>query len=417
MGDLSEVYRLEVSQGGMMRKLFGSVRPFRPRSLLTAAVVGLALLSFALPGAAAASAPGNDDFATATAITSLPFSATVSIGDSTTEPNEPFFCTFMPQTVWYRYQPATSGYVKVGLTSDVTDAFVEVFTGTSLDALQADGCFPSAQGQDFFFLQAGVTYYFQVGTQSVESGNVGLTLQAPRAPTNDDLGQAMQINSLLPLDDFVDMSAATFAPGDPTDCFSGIPNIWYAFTPAVDTRLAISSRLGQPSFSVYSGSPGSLQLVSCGSFPYVLDAKKGSTYYIEIVDQETIDLIFGEAFALTNVTVDQRATVEGTSGSVTVGGTVTCNAQGDALVNIDLTQRLNSKLVAEGVVTLFPSCSTASTAWTGTVVPFFGPSVGPFRPGAATINVTISACGTPPGSIFTCDSKVVTQSVLLLPRT
>jgi len=321
----------------------------------------------------------------------------------------------MPQTVWYRYQPTTSGYVKASLASDVGDAFVEVFSGSTFDNLGADGCFPSAQSEQFLFVQAGTTYYFQVGTQSVEPGNLDLTLQAPRPPANDDIGQATRLSPLLPLHDFVDMSSASVASSDPTDCFSGIPNIWYAFTPTADTKLAIASTLGQPSFSVYSGTPGSLQLVSCGSLPYVLDAKSGNTHYIEIVDQEAVELVFGEAFTIKDVAVDQPASVQPNSGSVTIGGTITCNAPGDALIHVDLTQRINSKLVAEGVETLFPSCSSAGTAWSGVVVPFFGPQSGPFKPGLATISVTAEACGTPSGSVFTCDSKVVTQKILLLP--
>jgi len=389
----------------------------RNRRLRLAAVLiaGTAFLALALPGQTAAAPPSNDNFADATVVSALPFSGNVSIGNATAEPNEPFFCTFMPQTVWYRYQPATSGYLKASLSSDVTDAFVEIFSGSSLDTLNADGCFPSAQSEQFLFLQAGTTYYFQVGTQSVEPGNLGLSLQAPRPPANDDISQATQLSPLLALHDFVDMSSASVAANDPTDCFSNIPNIWYAFTPTADTKLAIASTFGQPSFSVYSGAPGALQLVSCGSLPYVLDAKKGITYYIEIVDQEAVELVFGEAFALTDVAADQAATVQAGSGGVTVGGTITCNAQGGALVHIDLTQRINSKLVAEGVLTLFPSCSTASNRWNGVVAPFFGPAVGPFKPGQATITVTAEACGTPLGSVFACDSKVVTQKILLLP--
>ena len=129
----------------------------------------------------------------------------------------------------------------------------------------------------------------------------------------------------------------------------------------------------------------------------------------------SVELVFGEAFTIKDVAVDQPASVQPNSGSVTIGGTITCNAPGDALIHVDLTQRINSKLVAEGVETLFPSCSSAGTAWSGAVVPFFGPQSGPFKPGLATITVTAEACGTPSGSVFTCDSKVVTQKILLLP--
>lgn len=323
----------------------------------------------------------------------------------------------MPQTVWYRYQAPVSGEVKVGLTSDVADGFVEMFSGTDFGSLQADGCFPSAQGTQFTYLQAGATYYFQVGTQSDEPATLGSTLQPPRPPTNDDLGQARSLDS-LPLHDFVDMSSATFGPSDPTDCFSGIPNVWYSLTPAVETKLAIAQELGQPAFAVYSGSPGALQLVSCGSLPYVLDAKPGTTYLIEILASDpSISVAFSQAFSLSAVSVAPRVVVNTDTGTATVTGSIRCNAGGDGLVSLTVTQRLNNKIHAYGVLTLFPSCGPAATAWQGVVVPYTGDGVGPFRPGKGTVTVAAEACGTPPGGVLTCDSASVTQDAVFVPGT
>jgi hypothetical protein len=183
-------------------------------------------------------------------------------------------------------------------------------------------------------------------------------------------------------------------------------------------RVRPVSTFASRGFTVYTGTRGSLHNVAgCGAVPYIFDAKRGVTYYIEVLySADTLEFLVGQAFGITQASVDGTGTVDATTGAATIGGTIACNGEGDALINIDLSQRVNSKVVAEGVLSLFPTCPTTSTSWSGTVVPFFGPSSGPFRPGPATITVTTAACGTLPGSFFSCDSKTVTQTVLLRPR-
>jgi len=144
-----------------------AARRFLIRPGVFAILVLVALVM--LPASGVAAVPGNDDFANATTIGSLPFTGTASVEGATTQVNEPFICTYMPQTIWYSYQPPTSGYYKVGLSSDVTDSFLQICSGSSLDQLSNVGCLFAPE--QFFYLQAGSTYYFQVGTQSVEAGS------------------------------------------------------------------------------------------------------------------------------------------------------------------------------------------------------------------------------------------------------
>ena len=65
--------------------------------ILGAAVVLTAVLA---PGAAQAAPPSNDDFAGATAITSLPYSSTADTSDGTAADDDPFTCSWSTSSVF-----------------------------------------------------------------------------------------------------------------------------------------------------------------------------------------------------------------------------------------------------------------------------------------------------------------------------
>ena len=59
--------------------------------------------------------PPNDNFANATVITSLPFSDSVDNTGATTEPDEPQYCAYSPQTVWYKFTPTANAVVRADM--------------------------------------------------------------------------------------------------------------------------------------------------------------------------------------------------------------------------------------------------------------------------------------------------------------
>jgi hypothetical protein len=74
----------------------------------------LAVGALALPGAALAAAPANDDIAAATGVTAVPFAdGPYDTTEATTGATDPSFC-FEPgaspdrSTVWYSFTPASS---------------------------------------------------------------------------------------------------------------------------------------------------------------------------------------------------------------------------------------------------------------------------------------------------------------------
>jgi hypothetical protein len=80
---------------------------------------------------ALAAPPANDAFANATIISSLAFSSLVETTDSTIDPGELQFCSFLPRTVWYAFAPVQNGTLRADNTGSSSL--------TRLNIYQADG--------------------------------------------------------------------------------------------------------------------------------------------------------------------------------------------------------------------------------------------------------------------------------------
>ena len=101
-------------------------------------------------------APSNDDFANATAISSLPFSDSVDTAGASVEADEPSpSCFGADHTIWYAFTPAASGSYTAS-----SNASLAAYTGSSLGALSEVGC-RYYGGPLTFHVQAGTTYYLQ----------------------------------------------------------------------------------------------------------------------------------------------------------------------------------------------------------------------------------------------------------------
>src|SRR5919204_4056382 len=81
------------------------------RAVLLGFAFAAAALCFALRPALANATPTNDDFVNATVVDSFPYSDTVDVSSSTTEPGEPQYCYYAYRSVWYRITPSQSGAI------------------------------------------------------------------------------------------------------------------------------------------------------------------------------------------------------------------------------------------------------------------------------------------------------------------
>lgn len=102
--------------------------------------------------------PANDDFADATAIGSVPFSAGADLQGATTEDNEPTTCQGIssPTTAWYAFTPTQSDSY---LAERSGYGAVAVYRGSSLSSLTQISC---GTYETVFHADAGTTYYLQI---------------------------------------------------------------------------------------------------------------------------------------------------------------------------------------------------------------------------------------------------------------
>ena len=268
----------------------------------TAPAIVLAALAIALLPSTAAAAPPNDDFP-GTTISSLPFTDTVDTAGATDEPGEQFCLPYEDLAVWYSYTPSANTVLVADVEGSEYPVFVSAWTGTSLLDLT---CGPEGDVRALVFqATAGVTYYFQVGSNSYppQTGSLTFNSQQGVAPPNDNFPGTTITG--LPFSDTVDTTFATIEPGEAA-LFGA--TVWYSYTPSQDMAL-VADTLGsdfQTGISVeteddlpYPG--GSLgEFTECGlALRVVFEATAGQTYYFQVGGRgfpgETGTLVFNLA--------------------------------------------------------------------------------------------------------------------------
>ncbi len=120
--------------------------------------------------------PDNDQFADAELITSLTTSRTVDLTGATSETNEPQACISMGRTAWYRLQPQTTTNVRFDTGGGIS-ANLNIFraTGNGITDLQFLTC-TIFFGAPTLQLEAGQTYYLQVGEPFGQPGSAQINL-------------------------------------------------------------------------------------------------------------------------------------------------------------------------------------------------------------------------------------------------
>ena len=110
--------------------------------------------------------PANDDFASAAAIGSVPFSDTVDLTAASAEEGEPTSCQGLSSqaTAWYAFTPTQSGSYVAGRSSY---GVIGAYSGSSLSGLTQLAC---GSYQAVFHADAGTTYYLQIAGMGWWSG-------------------------------------------------------------------------------------------------------------------------------------------------------------------------------------------------------------------------------------------------------
>jgi len=252
----------------------------------------LLALAFSLAGfsPALAAPPANDNFADAISIT-LPFSAVVDITEAGVETDEPQSCSYNERTVWYFFTPSESMTVRLDIQGSSIPALVGIYRAESpgITGLYNQQC------ADFYSypvsnipMQAGFTYYFQVGAISGAIGTVQIDLERIPPPANDNFANTTII-ATLPFSDSVDSTGASRETDEPYDCYGSRYTVWYSFTAPADGVIRADmagSNFSDTQLSVYKATGpgfGGLSFVNCGYFgnPTTFSVQVGTVYYIQ----------------------------------------------------------------------------------------------------------------------------------------
>lgn len=261
---------------------------------LVAGVVGPAVQALA-------TAPVNDNFSQATEVTDLPFSETLPIDEATVEGGEGLPCVppfpYPGQTVWYSFSPTTSGVVRATNGASFYYRFMAAYRqdGVGLAGLSTVDCASWIYGQQAFEfdVEAGVTYYIQVGSNFAgTTGSTTLSMEWISPLPGDNFQDARAVTS-LPFIDATHATAATFEAFEPIPtCASGLSlaTVWYAFTPSASgsyTAISLFSGIWS-SVAIYMGSElPNLSEIGCQLFDKQLSfqATAGTTYYFQVARQ------------------------------------------------------------------------------------------------------------------------------------
>jgi hypothetical protein len=248
------------------------------------------------------------------------------------------------------------------------------------------------------------------------------TIAAAQPPGNDDIANATVVTEVPFTDGPIDTSEATAAADDPQDCTSAGSTIWYMFTPTADLSIEINTFDSDydTTLGVYTGSPGSLSLITCNDdfdglqSAVHFEATANTTYFIMVADhccESTggVTLFFNIREFDFPPRVDIALVVAQGSfnkaGEATIGGTVTCNIETfDGIMYGTLRQRVGRDFITgDFFIGLDSPCVPPSSNWSATVV-----GDGVFRGGKVNVEVFAEACDD-----FTCDSDEVRKTIYL----
>ena len=225
------------------------------------------------------------------------------------------------------------------------------------------------------------------------------------APSNDTHAGATVI-AALPHAETLDTTEATTDADDVelnTNC--GAPaldaSVWYSLTPTADMGVIVDvSASDYPAgVLVGTGSPGSFSIVTCGPGGVGFFAASGETYSILVIDDQSDGAGNGGTLQLSvteappppevDITLDPVGTFNSQTGTATISGTITCDADAFAFIFADVRQAVGRLVTISGSGFTELPCDGTSQSWSMEIVP----QSGQFKGGRAMTVAFGQACG------------------------
>jgi hypothetical protein len=281
-------------------KTLSKTRDDRRRLRLSLALLCIAIGGLgAVPGAALANPPSNDDVASAH---DLGGGSTASASgtnlDATAEPGEPDHNGFTARaSVWYRWTAPEDGSVRIVTCGSDFDTVLAVYEGSAIDALTSlasnDDSSCGLQSRVRFNAAPGTAYLIAVDGYGGQEGAIEIELRPANPPSNDDFASAHDLGGGSTTSASGTNLDATAEPGEPDhDGFTAGASVWYRWTAPEDGAVRIDTCGSDfdTVLAVYRGSaidaltPRASNDDSCGSQSRVRFSARGGTTYRIAVD-------------------------------------------------------------------------------------------------------------------------------------
>lgn len=215
---------------------------------------------------------------------------------------------------------------------------------------------------------------------------------AAAPPGNDTLSTATEVTEPLPFVDIIDTSEAT---ADLTDGGCGGPDdlatVWYSFTPTASADY-LATGVGSDYLTganVFLNTAEGLELIACAQPGAVFFGEAGQTYLIMVAaccegvngGLLTFTLDLAPPPLQIVLSIDPTATLDRSTGAVTVTGSVSCDREAFVGIEGSLRQRAG-RLFIDAFFFTEVSCSPEGAAWSAEALP----SNGVFSGGKATVS-------------------------------
>lgn len=271
-----------------------------PRVLVLGALI---LGALAISGSVTSSPPLNDDFDSATVITDLPYSDSISTVEATMADDDPTEACNDGASVWYAYTPSHDQAITADTYGSDYPTALAVFTGAR-GALSLVECVDRDWSPSItLHLSAGTTYYFEIiDVEWVDGGNLAFNIDAIAPPENDDFAEATVIDpSSLPFSvQWVDNTGATTEPGEPAGggCGTQLHTVWYSVTPTSDMPVMVDADTTVNAYRAIGSGIGDLSFLGCGTYRFSRDLEAENTYYFQVGSDYRGSEDFNFAFGL-----------------------------------------------------------------------------------------------------------------------
>jgi hypothetical protein len=301
-------------------------KTMQTHSWLVLAIITFITLCYAQ---ASYATPLNDAFANAQSITASSGSVTGSNIGATVETGEPKPYRSSGYSVWFQWTaPVSGGYTFVVSSATMRNG-TQIYTGSSVGALQTVFCFDSGYGSTVHALTfnavAGTKYSIQVDDYYGDTGS--FTVAWSNGPANDNFANAQPISGNSGSIDGTNVGSSKES-NEPLPYRSSGHSVWYRWTAPTSGgyTFTTSGAVMRKATQVYKGSSvGSLQSVfyfdtGYGSTSHSLtfNAVAGTTYSIQVGDYYGDTGTFTVAWAPgpTNDNFTNAQLIAGNSGSV-----------------------------------------------------------------------------------------------------